>query len=220
MRVNPINMRLYRRFDADLIALHESGIPVNVLAEVLLELYANGKYVTIIPEGCQPFDVGKRKNIHLTVNVKPGAASKLVSQIRYGFRNQFCKSLIRDALRTDPLWVYFSNDEYTETENQRIKDFARQGNVIVLPAGLRRKDYRALLTGEEVTKRRKKKTEQPKTQQPETQHLKEEEKPKIEEKSKIRLQKQDITNRPNLDDIEGWGKKAKMRKKEKKNQHI
>ena len=42
MRVKPINLRLYRRFDADLIALNEH-IPVNVVIEALLDAYAKGK---------------------------------------------------------------------------------------------------------------------------------------------------------------------------------
>lgn len=154
MKVNPINMRLYRRFDADLIAIHESGIPVNVIAECLLDAYAQGKRVKIIPEGCEPFDVGKRKSIHLTVNVRSKEAKELISQIKRGYRNQFAKSLLRDALETIAVWVYFSDERYVSEENKRIQD--NQEGVIVLPPGLRRKDYRNLINGDKVKTRKKK----------------------------------------------------------------
>ena len=146
MIVKPINLRLYRRFDADLIALNEH-IPVNVIIEVLLDAYAEGRRIRIIPAKCRPFNIGNKKGIHLTVTVRSQQASNLIAQIKPGFRNQFCKSLLRDALVTDPLWVYFSDNGYTKRENERIRSIIKNEEVIVLPWGLKKKEYRDILGG-------------------------------------------------------------------------
>lgn len=146
MVVKPINLRLYRRFDADLIALNEH-IPVNVIIEVLLDAYAEGRRIRIIPAKCRPFNIGNKKGIHLTVTVRSQKASALIAQIKPGFRNQFCKSLLRDALVTDPLWVYFSDNGYTKRENERIQSIIKNEEVIVLPLGLKKKEYRDILGG-------------------------------------------------------------------------
>lgn len=221
MSINPINMRLYRRFDADLIALHESGIPVNVLAEILLEIYAKGKHVTLIPDGCEQFDVGKRKCMHLSVNVRSKEAEMLVRQIKRGYRNQFCKSLVRDALRTIPLWVYFSKDEYVSDEDRRLREFGNENSVVILPHGLRRKAYRTLILNaatdigtEEAFSDENIQTQ--KSEKVRKKKNKNKQKPK-EEKTINREENTRIQNQFS-DDIEGWDKEYKGTPQNRKNE--
>lgn len=144
--MNPVNMRLYRRFDADLIALHEAGIPVNVLAEVLLETYADGKQIRIVPERFYPFNPSDAKQIHLNVPVHTDASVSLLRQIRYGYRNQFVKNLVRNALVVTTLCPYFSEDARVKSENDRLREIADTDHgIVVLPYGLKRNAYRKLL---------------------------------------------------------------------------
>lgn len=214
MRVKPINLRLYRRFDADLIALNEH-IPVNVVIEALLDAYAKGKRMRIIPEKCIPFNIGNRKGIHLTVTVRSEESSKLMAQIRPGFRNQFCKSILRDALVTDPLWVYFSDNEYTKRENERIHDIIHSEEVIVLPFGLRKKEYRSLL-GVELERKKKEKREDYETEKKIEEKIEEKTDEKKEEKNEIRTEEKINTEseqfhfKPKLDlsEIEGWSEET------------
>lgn len=174
--MNPINMRLYRRFDADLIALNEMGIYVNVLAEILLVLYARGKHVRILPDKCEPFDINEKKCIHLSVNVRPEAVD-LVRQIKRGYRNQFCKSLVRDALLLDPLWPFLTKQMYLDEENRRIQEHAE--DAIVLTPLMRKKDYRMMLLGDTS----KKKEESPKEKKETTPKQEHRQETKQEEKS-------------------------------------
>ena len=204
MRVKPINLRLYRRFDADLIALNEH-IPVNVVIEALLDAYAKGKRMRIIPEKCLPFNIGNRKGIHLTVTVRSEEASKLMAQIRPGFRNQFCKSILRDALVTDPLWVYFSDDQYTKRENERIHGIIDSEAVIVLPFGLKKKEYRSLL-GVELERKKKEKREDYETGK---KHEENKEEKKVEEtktEENIKKETEQFIFKPKFDlsNIERW----------------
>ena len=204
MRVKPINLRLYRRFDADLIALNEH-IPVNVVIEALLDAYAKGKRMRIIPEKCLPFNIGNRKGIHLTVTVRSEESSKLMAQIRPGFRNQFCKSILRDALVTDPLWVYFSDDQYTKRENERIHGIIDSEAVIVLPFGLKKKEYRSLL-GVELERKKKEKREDYETGK---KHEENKEEKKVEEtktEENIKKETEQFIFKPKLDlsNIERW----------------
>jgi hypothetical protein len=201
-------MRLYRRFDADLIALNESGIPVNVLAEVLIEAYAKGKRIKIIPEGCVPFDVGNRKHIHLTVTVRGKEAEELVSHIKRGYRNQFSKSIIRDALETDPLWVYLDDDSYVEKENERMESID-DVHIIRLPYGLRRNEYRKLLG----SVMQEKKSEKDKTPKRERQEKQPEKKPEKKDENKRKPDRKPDPEKPVtipdkipiiFDDLEGW----------------
>ena len=204
MRVKPINLRLYRRFDADLIALNEH-IPFNVVIEALLDAYAKGKRMRIIPEKCLPFNIGNRKGIHLTVTVRSEESSKLMAQIRPGFRNQFCKSILRDALVTDPLWVYFSDDQYTKRENERIHGIIDSEAVIVLPFGLKKKEYRSLL-GVELERKKKEKREDYETGK---KHEENKEEKKVEEtktEENIKKETEQFIFKPKLDlsNIERW----------------
>ena len=206
MRVKPINLRLYRRFDADLIALNEH-IPVNVVIEALLDAYAKGKRMRIIPEKCIPFNIGNRKGIHLTVTVRSEDASRLIAQIKPGFRNQFCKSILRDALVTDPLWVYFSDQQYTERENERIQGIIASEEVIVLPFGLRKKEYRSILGVELERKRTEKINETEKISKEERKTEKKEEREEgLQREEKIKAESGSLIFKPKLDlsNIEGW----------------
>ena len=212
-----INMRLYRRFDADLIALNEN-IPVNLLAEILLDKYAKGEPIKIIPDGCEPFDVGKRKNIHLTVKTRSKEATNLILQIKYGYRNQFCKSLVRDALMTDPLWVYFNDGKYVEKENMRILEYGEREDVVVVPAGLRRKDYRLLLNAN----KEKRKTETSAKIKPKpkpiytTPKIKQQTKNKHLPRAEDRFISEEIEEQKDiLNDIEGWDTRIARETKQK-----
>ena len=205
MKVKPINLRLYRRFDADLIALNEH-IPVNVVIEALLDAYAKGRRMRIIPEKCIPFNIGNKKGIHLTVTVRSEEANRLLALIRPGFRNQFCKSVLRDALVTDPLWVYFSDNHYTEKENERIHNIIDSEDVIVLPFGLRKKEYRSIL-GVRLERKNKEKYEDYETEKKQEEKLEEDiEEKKVEEKKGKETEPEQFVFKPKLDltDIEGW----------------
>lgn len=147
-------MRLYRRFDSDLIALHESGVPVNILAELLLEAYADGRSIRLLPEGCTQYDPSKRSKLHLSIRVSSDKAKAVLKGIRYGYRNQFSKALVRDALVLNPIWMYFSSSDLIEAEDERIHA-ARDSDVIVLPPGLTKSKYRKLFNGEEIKPKRK-----------------------------------------------------------------
>ena len=151
-----ICMRLYRGFDADLLAVHESGIPVNVLAGILIDAYANGKYIRIVPETCKSYNPGARQSsvMHLQVRIRTKAGRKLVSSVRYGYRNQFSKTVVRNALAGIPFTAFFKDAGRTGTEQERLESLDVDG-VVVVPPGLTQKQYIALLEGDDVPAGRK-----------------------------------------------------------------
>lgn len=125
-----IELRLYKRFDADLLALQCAGIPVKTLMVNAVTSYANGQpYKIYIPE-TRLHDLNGSQKYHVKCTFKDEKAVALLKSIKYGFRNAFCKTILRDALMHQNLGVFFADDNYLALENERIQTQTHENCVI------------------------------------------------------------------------------------------
>ena len=125
-----IELRLYKRFDADLLALQYAGIPVKTLMVNAVTSYANGQHYKIYISETRLHDLNGSQKYHVKCTFKDEKAVALLKSIKYGFRNAFCKTILRDALMHQNLGVFFSDDNYLSLENERIQTQPHENCVI------------------------------------------------------------------------------------------
>lgn len=116
-----VEFRLYKRFDCDLIALHDCGIQIGKLAGEILEAYARGERPRYIVSGCRYYAAENKNNIHLSIKLKSDESRALIRSVRKGYRNQFVKTLVRNALIEEPLWPFYYSSDKADEENRRLK---------------------------------------------------------------------------------------------------
>lgn len=116
-----VELRMYKRHDADLIMLKGQGVSIHKLLLAALDNYVQGvriKYRIPKPESMDPNHV---QTIRYHVNVRNPEAEKLLKSIRRGYRNQFCKMLLRDALEAEPMAIFMAKNMHVENETQRLE---------------------------------------------------------------------------------------------------
>ena len=116
-----IELRLYKRFDCDLLAIHDLGISISKLASTVLEAYAKGVPVRFFVTGCSYFELDDRRGIHLSFLTKSEESAMVIRRIRPGFRNQFVKTLIRNSLVFEPMWPFLASKKRVREENRRLE---------------------------------------------------------------------------------------------------
>lgn len=122
-----LEVRFYKRFDPDLLALAELGVNLLEILRKALYAYARGeRYQALVPV-CKPHDLSGRQGMHSGTNITDEASIKLLQQIKVSYRNSFCKILIRDALVAQSLCVFMSNPAYIKQEKQRIHAIEANG---------------------------------------------------------------------------------------------
>jgi len=130
-----LELRLYKRFDGDLLALKRQGLPVAKMTKQALVSYANGKKTRFLIPACQPYDINGEQRYHVRIHISDAAACELLKHIKHGYRNSFAKAILRDALVTQSLGVYFSDSDeskkYFEKENSRISSFRDDENILI-----------------------------------------------------------------------------------------
>lgn len=123
-------IRFYVRHDLDLIGLRIQGISMAKLAKIALESYANGKRVhicldagkiinrddvsNILNEGSRKYSLTTFKCEFTTNDLE---AVKLLKSIKKTYRNQFCKTLIRNTLTEQSLIPFFTEINDVNKEN-------------------------------------------------------------------------------------------------------
>lgn len=144
-----VELRLYKRFDADLLSLYEFGVPITEIAKRAVVAYAHGEPLEYLIGRGEPFDFNDKKSVHLRLTIRDEKAEQLLLQIKHGFRNQFVKTLVRNALKELPLAPFFSGPSYIDAENERIQKAVRaryeDGNedVIILDGYRKKRDHKS-----------------------------------------------------------------------------
>ena len=131
-----LELRYYKRFDADLLALIECGVNLNRYLPAVLKAYAAGKEIHLYIPFCKSHDLSGEQRIHTSLQINDPDSIRLLKQVKYGYRNAFCKMLLRDALVYQNFGVFFSRDEYIRKEYGRVKkaDLSDMDNVITVDA--------------------------------------------------------------------------------------
>jgi hypothetical protein len=116
-----VEVRIYRRHDADLIMLKSYGVSISRMMRLALENYVAGQRIKLCLPDSHACDISDCSMLRYRLNIQNPEVIKLLKSIKHGYRNQFCKALLRDMLDCGSLGVYLGTDEAVEFENKRIK---------------------------------------------------------------------------------------------------
>ena len=136
-----LDIRYYKRYDYDLIALYNAGYPLREYLLKALSAYAHAKpFHIFLPEplerGC-----GDMQGLHSSYTIEDEKSIELLKQVKPNYRNYFCKLLLRDALIGQNLACLCTKPEFFELEQERInqlKETLPEGTIIAKPKRKRR----------------------------------------------------------------------------------
>lgn len=115
-----VEIRIYRRHDADLIMLKSYGVNISKMMRLALENYVEGERIKFRLPSSQSCDISKCSMLRYRLNVKNPKVIQLLKQVKRGYRNQFCKALLRDMMDSMALGVYFEDAEAVDFETSRL----------------------------------------------------------------------------------------------------
>lgn len=153
-------LRFYVRHDLDLIGLRVQGISMHKLAKIALESYANGKRVHICVDAGKQISMDDITDFIKNKNNKKGSLAKvttfkcefttrdpetikLLKSIKNTYRNQFCKTLIRNTLTEQSLIPYFTKIEHVNSENAFLAGINKDYIPNLIPAPMQDKTIKA-----------------------------------------------------------------------------
>lgn len=119
-----IEIRLYKRYDTDLIALHDAGYCISDLMGKAISGYANGTPVHYLISEAIDFDMNGKQSFRtrFTISNSDTKAIHMLKNIKHGYRNSFCKMVLRDALIFQNLSAYFSDASLLDLHRARIQN--------------------------------------------------------------------------------------------------
>lgn len=104
------SLKIYRRHDIDLLALHQNGVQLGRVAKHCLRALVTNEYYTVeVPKNLQ-MDGDLPKSVQIKIVLDPGNKTDvkimdMLSSVPSGLGNSFCKAVIRTYL-SNPLAVY------------------------------------------------------------------------------------------------------------------
>lgn len=118
-----IEIRVYKTFDTDLIALIDSGYPVADMMRSAIISYANGAPLFYYIDEYNHFDLNGKRNAHLAVIIpkEETKALYLLSHIKHRYRNTFCKTLLRNSLILQNMTCFFADPALAQLQNDRYR---------------------------------------------------------------------------------------------------
>ncbi len=108
-----VTLRVYKRFDTDLIALAEAGAPLSLMCKEAVSAIANGRAVHFYIDQPVFFDLNNKQNIKINFTVKNSDAAtiKLLKSIKHGYISSFCKAALRNSLVQQNICAFFSTPD-------------------------------------------------------------------------------------------------------------
>lgn len=107
-----VEIRIYKRHDADLIALVDAGYPVRDMLKAAVIAFANGRPLHYFIDEAVPYDPDGKNMVHFRVSIRDRAAESMMLGIRKGMRNAFVKAVLRNALLQQNLSAYFEDGSF------------------------------------------------------------------------------------------------------------
>lgn len=115
-----VEVRIYKRYDTDLLALHDAGYAITKMMTEAVCSYANGRPCNFFIDEFVPFDMNDKTSIRirLSINDSDAATISLIRNIKHGYRSNFCKQVLRNALVQQNLVCYFSDMSMLPVHNR------------------------------------------------------------------------------------------------------
>lgn len=107
-----IEIRIYKRYDMDLVSLSDAGYPLATMLKEAVCGYANGQPVHFFIDEYTPFDLNDKKSFRTRFTVPDDDVNTiyLLTHIKHTWRNSFCKAVLRNALVQQSLTGFFSDE--------------------------------------------------------------------------------------------------------------
>lgn len=115
-----VEIRLYKRFDTDLVSLFDSGFPIASMLRDAVIGYANGKPVHYFIDKPVTLDNNNSRTVHTRFAVTDGNTCYLLQHIKKGFRNTFCKDVLRNVLVQQNLSCFFDDTQLISMQNANM----------------------------------------------------------------------------------------------------
>lgn len=124
-------IRLYKRYDTDLLALCDAGYSISLMIKDALYGYAHSIPVHIYIDKVVPFDLNKKTSVHTRFTIPDSDLQTcyLLRNIKHGYRNSFCKNILRNALVQQNLAAYFADNGLLRLQADNLQ----QNNLSALP---------------------------------------------------------------------------------------
>lgn len=123
-----IEIRIYKRYDTDLLSLHDAGYSVTKMMEKAVSSYANGLPCHFFIDEMLPFDMNDKKSVRLRLKFKDNDYNtvNLIRNIKHGYRSNFCKQVLRNSLIQQNLLCYMSDASTFPMHDQNAKNLNQQ----------------------------------------------------------------------------------------------
>lgn len=138
-----VEVRVYKRYDTDLLALHDSGYSLSTMMRAALVSYANGAPLHFFIDEITDFDLNGKKNIRvrIQVNDKERNAIALLQSIKHSYRSNFCKMVLRNAIIQQNLTCYFADSSFVRMHEINASQINTRMVQNLVPAS----EYRTLI---------------------------------------------------------------------------
>ena len=109
-----IEVRVYKRFDTDLLALHDHGYSLAMMMRDALTAYADGAPFHLYLDELVDLDLNDKKNVRVRVQIDSGNRKvlELIKGIKRGYRSNFCKMVLRNAFFQQNLSCYMADKSF------------------------------------------------------------------------------------------------------------
>ena len=120
-----VEIRIYKRFDTDILALHDAGFSIMRMMHDSLIAYATGKPFHILLEEMIPFKISDKSSIRtrLTINESVPEVKALLNAIKRGYRSNFCKQLLRNSIIQQNLPCYIDDTSFFSLHEKNAASF-------------------------------------------------------------------------------------------------
>lgn len=137
-----VEIRIYKRYDTDLLSLHDAGYSVTKMMTEAVFAYANGLPFHLYIDELIPFDMNDKKSVRLRLKFKDSDrnVAALIRNVKHGYRSNFCKQVLRNALVCQNLFCYYTNASMLPLQEANIRTL----NLHAFPGLKNCSDYRRM----------------------------------------------------------------------------
>ncbi len=138
-----VEIRVYKQWDTDLVSLCDAGYSVSVMMRDAVVAYANGTPLHFFIDEPVDFDLNGKHNVHFRFSVPDSdvKTTYLLRNIKHGYRNTFCKAVLRNALIQQSLSGFFADPSLSQLHAANMADInLHMYKNVVLCSAMRTKD--------------------------------------------------------------------------------
>lgn len=150
-----LNVRIYKRWDIDLIALMDAGYPVIQMMQNALICFAKGQPCFYYIDEFTQFEVSDKNSLSIKINIPNDEKETIymLSHLKRYLKNNFCKLVLRNALVSQNLSCYFEDNNLCQLVNLNnySKNIHSLSNVIKC-SDIKRENYSFNAFGKTITK--------------------------------------------------------------------